>query len=103
VSSLEPLRGMPLTELHVGATAVKNLEPLRGMPLARLTIDHCDIEDLTPLEDLPLQHVDLTPKLIKKGLDVLRNHKTVRIIQVGYGNHYSVPEFWKLHAAGKFK
>ena len=59
ISSLEPLRGMPLDELHLGNTTVANLEPLRGMRLTYLDLDHTKVIDLSPLQGMPLRTIQV--------------------------------------------
>jgi hypothetical protein len=72
-TSLDPLRGIPLTSLSLkGCSQVSDLSPLRGMPLRALDLTYCSqIRDLSPLKGMPLTHLrllgcgasDLTPLL----------------------------------------
>lgn len=72
VSSLEPLRGMPLKHLRLYNCAIQDLEPLRGMPLELLNLDHCaEVRDLAPLQGMPLNYVSLGYTGIQ-NLDVFR-------------------------------
>ena len=50
---LDPLRGIPLTELNITTTAVRDLGPLRGMPLTVLLVSR-PVRDLSPLAGMPL-------------------------------------------------
>ena len=60
VSSLEPLRGMPLSHLRLYQCEIQDLEPLRGMPLELLALDRCaKVRDLSPLQGMPLINVSL--------------------------------------------
>jgi serine/threonine protein kinase len=60
VSSLEPLKGMPLGILAVNDTRIRDLAPLKGMPLTSLGLQHCaQVSDLMPLQRLPLTTLDL--------------------------------------------
>jgi len=70
ITDLSPLRGMPLEVLHLGSTKVTDLSPLKGAPLQELWIfDSPSISDLSPIEGAPLMILsagrtsikDLTP------------------------------------------
>ena len=57
---LEPLKGMPLTNLNLTMTPVKDLEPLRGTPLVGLGLNSCrNVGDLSALKDMKLTNLDL--------------------------------------------
>ena len=72
VSSLEPLRGMPLSHLRLYQCEIQDLEPLRGMPLEMLSLDRCaKVRDLSPLQGMPLINVSLGYTGIQ-SLDVFR-------------------------------
>jgi len=58
VADLSPLRGMPLTELNFYGTHVSDLSPLRGMPLKKLSCGGTQIRDLSPLEGMKLTFLD---------------------------------------------
>jgi hypothetical protein len=60
LASLEALRGMPLTSLHLNCGQVRELAPLRGMPLTSLELVNCGATDLTPLRGMQLTSLDLT-------------------------------------------
>ncbi|MDB5344876.1 MAG: prkC 3 [Schlesneria sp.] len=49
LSDISPLRGLPLTHLDLGCTAVTNIEVLKEMPLADLSLDRVPVADLSPL------------------------------------------------------
>ena len=57
--SLEPLRGMPLTEIHMDARKVSDLSPLQGMPLEIFNAHGCGIVNLLPLRGAPLRWLSL--------------------------------------------
>jgi len=59
IDSLEPLRGMPLVALGCQGTQVTSLEPLRGMSLGTLAIWQTPIRDLAPLQNMPLVNLNL--------------------------------------------
>ncbi len=102
VASLSPLRDMPLTRLHINETPVSDLSPLKDMPLAILQCNETQVSDLTPLAGMHLLRVWLTPRNIVKGMDVLRQMKSVRFIGVRVQNPLSAEEFWKKYDAGDF-
>lgn len=50
VSSLEPLRGMPLKALDLKGCPVSDISPVAGMPLENLFLENTNVEDLSPLK-----------------------------------------------------
>ncbi len=124
VADLTPLRGMPLAELNLGGTQVADLAPLAGLPLTKLAIDNTPVADLAPLAGLPLvhlslerskvtdlsalqrlslEHVAFTPANIAKGIDLLRQMKSVTQIGTAWNAELPPEEFWKKYDAGEFK
>ena len=103
LSSLAPLEGMKLTELHCGDNpALADLSPLKGMPLTTLHCDYSSVSDLTPLQGMSLVEVIFTPKMITRGLDILRQMKSLKVVAI-YGDSRLPPaEFWKKYDAGEF-
>jgi len=99
VGDLTPLKGMPLTGLRlVNCEQVRDLTPLKDMPLTWLDISgHDQIRDLTPLQGMNLTEVSVTPKNITKGMDVLRQMKSLKKI-----NALPPADFWKKYDAGEF-
>lgn len=60
LQDLGPLRGMPLTDLDLTATGVRDLSPLKNMRLNRLVCDQMkDLDDLAPLKGMPLTQLSL--------------------------------------------
>ena len=59
LDSLEPLHGMPLAELTLGAGNITDLTPLHGMPLRLLNCAMNCIRDLGPLHGMPLRHLQV--------------------------------------------
>ena len=123
VSDLSPLQGMPLTNLdcdHAGVrpvaaardatddsdcdrTQVSDLSPLQGMPLTNLYCYNTPVSDLSPLQGMNLTDVAFTPKNITKGLDVIRQMKSLKTIGIGdTENQFPPAEFWKKYDAGEF-
>jgi hypothetical protein len=103
VRDLTPLHGMQLTTLSLSVCGARDLTALKGMPLKYLMIVATPFEDLTPLGDLPLEEIRFTPRTTKKGLDVLRGMKSLKIIGVDAGSAWPTAEFWKKYDAGAFK
>jgi Leucine-rich repeat (LRR) protein len=103
VFDLSPLKGMPLKQLHCGRTYVSDLSPIKGMRLTRLSIGGAPITDLTPLREMNLHEIFLTPKNITKGIDAIRQMKSVEFIGTWDANSKLPPdEFWKKYDAGEF-
>ena len=124
VRDLTPLVGMPLTSLNVGASQVRDLTPLKDMKLTMLDLEGCgqvrdltpltgmplkdvrlhlsSVTDLTPLHGMALQEIRLTPKNITKGMDILRQMKSINTIGIRTADKWPPVEFWKKHDAGEF-
>jgi len=104
VSDLKPLEGMPLVLLDCGSTWVSDLTPVKKLPLKRLWLMSTNVSDLTPLAELNLNEILFTPKNMTKGMDILREMKTLQTIGTDADNRYSYPaaEFWKKYDAGEF-
>ena len=66
--------------------------PAIGTPLD--TVTQTPVTDLTPLKNLKLTEIRLDPKNIKAGLDVIRNMKTLSVI-----NQMDAKEFWRTFGA----
>ena len=126
VSDLSPLRGMPLTVLRCestlaadlsplkgmllgdfdchNSTHVSDLSPLKGMPLTKLHCYSTQVSDLSPLQGMNLVEISIAPKNITKGMDVIRQIKSLNRIEIGWKDtdKFSVAEFWKKYDAGEF-
>jgi tetratricopeptide (TPR) repeat protein len=126
VQDLAPLRGMPLTTLSLGGCRrvrdltplhhmpltslwlrdcgqLQDLAPLRGMKLTALDIRGCvHVRDLTPLAETTLAELYFTPRGITRGIEVLRQLKTLKTIAVDDTGRYPALEFWKRYDAGEF-
>jgi hypothetical protein len=95
---------MPLTCLHILNTQVTDLTPLQGMPLKVLHIINTEITDLTPVQGMPLENIRLTPKNITRGLDLLRDIKSLKTIGIGVDPMgWPAAEFWERYDRGEFK
>jgi Leucine-rich repeat (LRR) protein len=80
---------MQLTTLNISGTRVTSLEPVRGMPLQELFSGGSKVNDLTPLKDAPLRLVDVSFTGVT-DLSPLRAIKTLETI-----NSQPAAEFWK--------
>ena len=81
-----PLQGLqepdvPLPGQHAGGR--RGPGPLQGHASDGLWIDDTGITDLTPLQGMPLEEIRLTPKNITRGLDILRDMKSLKTIGIG--------------------
>ena len=97
INDLSPLKGMPLKILDCRRSQVSDLSPLMGMPLTWLGLDGTRVSDLSPLKGMQLVTLQITPQSITKGMDAIREMKTLTAI----GN-MSPAEFWKKYDAGEF-
>jgi hypothetical protein len=79
------------------------LAKFKGMPLRALGIDNTDITDLTPLQGMPLKDIRLTPKNITRGLDILRDMKSLNTIGIAWDQSWPAAEFWERYDKGEFK
>ena len=102
ITDLSPLAGMPLNRLNFGGTKVSDLLPLAGMPLRRLRCAGTKVFDLSPLQGMNLSDVAFTPKNITKGLDAIRQMKSVTKIGIDFNDQQLPQEFWKKYDAGEF-
>jgi Leucine-rich repeat (LRR) protein len=105
VSDLSPLKGMPLTLLGCERAKVSDLSPLEGAPLTELLCENTQVSDLTPVKEMHLTSVCFTPKNITKGLDAIRQMKSLKTIGVGCydaKDRFLPAEFWKKYDAGEF-
>jgi serine/threonine-protein kinase len=123
VSDLSPLTGMPLESLSCGFTMVSDLSPLKSCPLSVLLCDETKVSDLSPLTGMPLhtlfcndapvsdfsrlrgmklRSVGFTPKGVTRGLDVIREMKTIETIGVNWQGKLPPAQFWKKYDAGEF-
>jgi hypothetical protein len=94
-----------LTSLILRDTRVSDavLAHFKGRPLRMLSIQDTGITDLTPLEGMPLEEIRLTPKNITRGLDILRDMKSLKTIGVDWNQSWPAAEFWDRYAKGEFK
>ena len=131
VADLSPLDGMPLTHLNCLGTKVgdaslaqiRNCKDLAVLVLSdtsvsdaglthladfktlkNLNLVRTKVSDLAPLKDLSLEDIRLTPwKITAKGLDVLRNMKSLKTIGSDYNLGWPPAEFWARFDKGEFR
>jgi hypothetical protein len=58
---------------------------------------------VTPLQGMPLEMISLTPKNITRGLDILRDMKSLKSIGLRYNQRWPAAEFWQRYDKGEFK
>ena len=104
VSDLSPLEGMKLTDVNCSGSLVSDLSPLLGMPLTSLHCIDTRVSDLSPLQGMKLNEVAFTLQNIKKGLDFIRQMKSLKVIRFAFAENctLSADEFWKRYDAGEF-
>lgn len=101
------LTGLPtrkLKSLDVENTKVSTLDVLStATSLERLNIAKTEVTDLTPLKGLRLQRIVLSPERIVSGMDVLRQMKSLALIQTTIEEEQSSEDFWKRYDVGAYK
>lgn len=101
------LTGLPtrrLKSLDVENTKVSALDQLStATSLERLNIARTEVTDLTPLKGLRLQRIVLTPERIVTGIEVLRQMKSLALIQTTIEEEQSAEDFWKRYDVGAYK
>jgi hypothetical protein len=108
LADLRPLEGSNLaglTDLNLSCTKVGDagLVYFKGMPLRGLLIYNTGITDLTPLQGMPLKGIRLTPKNITRGLDILRDMKSLKTIGIRWDQAWPAAEFWERYDKGEFE
>jgi hypothetical protein len=95
-----------LGNLSLAGTAITDagLAHLKGSKkLAILNLAGTQVTDLTPLQGMPLEDIRLTAKNITKGLDILRDMKSLKTIGIGADQAWPAAEFWERYGKGEFK
>jgi hypothetical protein len=52
---------------------------------------------------MPLEDIRLTAKNITRGLDILRNRKSLKTIGISWDQSWPAAEFWGRYDKGEFK
>ena len=102
VSDLAPLAGMPLTHLYCSRTPISDLSPLKGMQLTALNCGYTNVSDLSPLQGMNLTDLRFPPQKVTKGLDLIRQMKSLKTIGPYDDASVSPVEFWKKYDAGEY-
>jgi len=92
IKDLAPLKGMKLLQLVCDNNPITDLSPISGMPIWKLQIERTKVTDLTPLEGMKLQDFRFSPGNITKGINIVRNMKTIQF--------YPTPEQPDMHRSG---
>jgi serine/threonine protein kinase len=94
-----------LTVLDIVCPRVSDagLRQFKGIPLTVLKINKTGITDLTPVQGMPLEDIRLTPKNITRGLDILRDMKSLKTIGISWDKSWLAAEFWERYDKGEFK
>jgi WD40 repeat protein len=94
-----------LSWLRLSATQVSDagLAHLKDIPLAQLMIYNTQITDLTPLQGMPLEEIRLTPRNITRGVEILREMKSLKTIGIDWIRSWPAAEFWDRYDKGEFK
>jgi hypothetical protein len=78
VRDLSGFKAPGLRYLDLRNTQVQDLSPVRNLPLRWLLINGTKVTDVAPLQECGLWRLSLSPGDGIKGLDSLRQHKTLR-------------------------
>jgi hypothetical protein len=104
VADLSVLRGMmSLRYLNLARTPVADLAPVKDLKLRELSIQYTKVSDLSPLQGMELSKILLTPKNITKGLDLIRDMKSLKTIGITATRFWPAAEFWERYDKGEFK
>jgi serine/threonine protein kinase len=93
-----------LTFLNLAGTQVSDagLAQFKGMSLTELSIERTGITNLSSLQGMPLEVIRLTPKNITRGLDILRDMKSLKTIGILWDQAWPAAEFWERYDKGEF-
>ena len=97
LSDISGLKDMPISELKLGGTRVSDLSALLGSPISTLYIDGAEVTDGSQLRDLPLTQLVFSPEKMTKGMDVLRQKRSIVVIGENFANRTSPEYFWIMY------
>lgn len=104
VTDLTDIPGRRLVSLDIERTDVNSLDPLATVTsLKRLNIAQTPIIDVTPLQNLQLERLVLSPERIRTGMEVLRQMKSLVLIQTSIEQEMTSGDFWKRYDVGVWK
>ncbi|MBL7220027.1 MAG: protein kinase [Phycisphaerae bacterium] len=102
LTSLRGIEGMPLASLNLsGCSLLTSLKGIEGMVLTELNIVDAGVSDLSALRGMMLEKFHFTPKNITKGIEIIRNMKSIRQIGIRWDHRLKPEEFWKKYDAEK--
>ena len=96
----EQLNWLALNGTKVSGAGLAYLKGVRLTGL--LQIEGTSITDVTSLRDMPLEGIRLTPKNIARGLDILRDMKSLKTIGIRWDQAWPAAEFWERYDKGEF-
>lgn len=107
-----------VTKFEFHTNNVTDISPVRALVgLKRLVCLEGDVNsralsDLSPLDGMNLTTIELNPKRITKGMEIIRQMKSLKTIGIGpetivvgldgNGRLFSPDEFWKMYDSGVF-
>ena len=77
VTSIKPLKGLPLTQLNLIDAPIESLEGIEGMPLQTLWVPGTNVTDLSPLKGTQLVSLDIARSEVT-SLEPLRELKSLQ-------------------------
>ena len=102
IKDLSPLKSMRLTMLQLDRVPVSDLRPLLSMPLTWLVLSGTEVRDVSVLKDLPLERLVLPKRTGVKGVETLKDIRSLREIGYDADDRGQAPAaFWKTFEAGK--
>ncbi len=102
LAHLKDCKDLTCLQLDVTKVSDAGLAHFKGMPLSVLRIFHTGITDLTPLQGMLLEEIRLTPKNITRGLDILRDMKSLKTIGMDWNQAWPAAEFWQRYDKAEF-
>ncbi|MCM8536573.1 MAG: protein kinase [Lentisphaeraceae bacterium] len=58
--TIRMLKKLPISELDLTGTTIKDISPLKGMPLEKLILKNTNVSEIESLKGLPLKYLDLS-------------------------------------------
>jgi len=99
ITRLPAFKSTKLVSIDISNTRITDLGPLRGVRMSNwLYARGLAIKDLSVVNTMSLWGFAFTPKKIKGGIDVLRQHKNLKYIAAqGFEDRHSLKfdEFWR--------
>lgn len=99
LADLSPLRDTKLTTLSIGCPEVTDLSPLRDLAFEYLDLRGSGVTDLSPLKGMSVQHLSFDLGKITKGLEMLREVKSLKQINTRDASFQTVEDFFSTNGA----